>query len=40
VDYANGGKVKVVGKGEAQVSFTSIADMAGAQLIATAHRLV
>ncbi|KAJ7336274.1 hypothetical protein DFH08DRAFT_706477 [Mycena albidolilacea] len=29
VDYANGGKVKVIGKGEAQVSFTSIADMAG-----------
>ncbi|KAF7330292.1 NmrA domain-containing protein [Mycena venus] len=29
VDYSNGGKIKVVGKGEAPVSFTSVPDIAG-----------
>ncbi|KAF7351368.1 NmrA domain-containing protein [Mycena sanguinolenta] len=29
VDYGNGGKIKVVGKGDAPVSYTSIADVAG-----------
>lgn len=32
VDYPNGGKVKVIGKGEQPVSFTSVSDIAGAAL--------
>ncbi|KAF7351369.1 NmrA domain-containing protein [Mycena sanguinolenta] len=29
VDYENGGKIKIIGKGDVPVSFTSIADVAG-----------
>ncbi|KAJ7351506.1 hypothetical protein DFH08DRAFT_776085 [Mycena albidolilacea] len=38
VDYGNGGKIKVVGKGETPVSFTSITDIAGfiAHILTTA----